>query len=48
MTGFFIGDNMEHEKYVRRCYELAVSAGKKGFDTFGAVLAEKAKAALNK
>ncbi len=29
---------MDHEKYIRRCYELAVSAGKKGFDTFGAVL----------
>lgn len=27
-----------HEKYIRRCYELAVSAGKKGFDTFGALL----------
>ncbi|MBQ8150871.1 MAG: hypothetical protein IJ041_10180 [Clostridia bacterium] len=29
---------MEHERYIRRCYELAVSAGKKGFDTFGALL----------
>ena len=28
----------EHEKYMKRCYELAISAGKKGFDTFGAVL----------
>ena len=27
-----------HEKYMKRCYELAVSAGKKGHDTFGAVL----------
>ena len=27
-----------HEEYMRRCYELAVSAGKKGHDTFGAVL----------
>lgn len=27
-----------HEQYIKRCYELAVSAGKKGFDTFGAVL----------
>lgn len=27
-----------HEKYIKRCYDLAVSAGKKGFDTFGAVL----------
>ena len=28
----------QHEPYIRRCYELAVSAGKKGYDTFGAVL----------
>ena len=28
----------QHEPYIRRCYELAVQAGKKGFDTFGAVL----------
>ena len=27
-----------HAKYMKRCYELAVSAGKKGHDTFGAVL----------
>ena len=27
-----------HEKYMRRCYELAIRAGKKGHDTFGAVL----------
>lgn len=30
--------NAQHEKYIRRCYELAISAGKKGYDTFGAVL----------
>lgn len=29
---------INHEKHIKRCYELAVSAGKKGFDTFGAVL----------
>ena len=29
---------MDHEKYMERCYELAVRAGKKGFDSFGAVL----------
>ncbi len=29
---------MDHEKYMKRCFELAVRAGKKGFDTFGAVL----------
>ena len=28
----------QYEPYIRRCYELAVEAGKKGFDTFGAVL----------
>lgn len=27
-----------HEPYIKRCYELAISAGKKGFDTFGALL----------
>lgn len=27
-----------HVKYIKRCYELADSAGKKGNDTFGAVL----------
>ena len=29
---------MSHETYIRRCYELAIQAGKKGFDTFGALL----------
>ena len=29
---------MENEKYIKRCYELAIQAGKKGFDTFGALL----------
>lgn len=28
----------QHEPFIKRCYELAVSAGKKGYDTFGAVL----------
>lgn len=28
----------QHEVCIRRCYELAISAGKKGYDTFGAVL----------
>ena len=26
------------EYFMKRCYELAISAGKKGYDTFGAVL----------
>lgn len=30
--------NEKHGKYMKRCYELAISAGKKGHDTFGAVL----------
>ena len=34
---------MDHEKYMKRCYELAVQAGKKGFDTFGAVLVHDGK-----
>ena len=29
---------MNHEHYIHRCYELAIQAGKKGFDTFGALL----------
>ena len=29
---------MNREEYMRRCYELAVRAGRKGFDTFGALL----------
>lgn len=29
---------MNHEDCIRQCYDLAVSAGKKGFDTFGALL----------
>ena len=31
-------ENGGHEKYIRECYKLAVSAGKKGFDTFGALI----------
>ena len=33
----------KHEKYIKRCYELAISAGKKGYDTFGAVLVSNDK-----
>ena len=29
---------MRHENYIRRCYDLAIRAGKKGYDTFGALL----------
>ncbi len=29
---------MSHDAYIRKCYDLAISAGKKGFDTFGALL----------
>ncbi len=29
---------MNHEHYIRRCYELAIQAGTKGYDTFGAIL----------
>lgn len=31
------------KNYMRRCYELAVSAGKKGYDTFGALLVHDGK-----
>ena len=29
---------MGNEEYIKRCYELAIKAGKKGYDTFGAIL----------
>ena len=29
---------MSRENYIRRCYDLAIQAGKKGYDTFGALL----------
>ncbi len=29
---------MDNEKYIKRCYEWAIKAGKKGFDTFWAIL----------
>ena len=35
--------NDENVKYMKRCYELAISAGKKGYDTFGAVLVHNGK-----
>lgn len=31
-------ERKEHERFIKRCYELAISAGKKGYDTFGAVI----------
>lgn len=34
---------METERYIKRCYELAIAAGKKGYDTFGAVLVHNGK-----
>ena len=34
---------MNYEFYIKRCYELAINAGKKGYDTFGAVLVHNGK-----
>ncbi len=34
---------MDREQFMKRCYELAIRAGKKGFDTFGAVLVHNGK-----
>ena len=31
------------EQYMKRCYELAISAGKKGYDTFGALIVHNDK-----
>ena len=36
-------NNKNHEKFIKRCYELAINAGKKGYDTFGAVLVHNGK-----
>ena len=30
--------DLKHEEYIKHCYDLAIRAGKKGFDTFGALL----------
>lgn len=29
---------MNHDLFIKKCYDLAISAGKKGHDTFGAIL----------
>ena len=34
---------MEYERYMKRSYELAVSVGRKGHETFGAVLVHEGK-----
>jgi tRNA(Arg) A34 adenosine deaminase TadA len=34
---------IEHELYMKRCYELAITAGKKGYDSFGAILVSDGK-----
>ena len=34
---------MNDADYMKRCYELAISAGKKGYDTFGAMLVHNGK-----
>lgn len=31
-------DETRHEPFIKRCYELAIESGKKGYDSFGAVL----------
>lgn len=31
----------EHERFIKRCYALAIDAGRKGHDTFGAVLVHR-------
>ncbi|MDP4176786.1 MAG: deaminase [Bacillota bacterium] len=36
-------NNNKHELYIKKCYELAVNAGKKGYDTFGAILVNEGK-----
>jgi len=36
-------NNTKHELYIKRCYELAINSGKKGYDTFGAILVNDGK-----
>lgn len=40
-------DMAQHEPFIRRCYELALSAAKKGNHPFGAVLVHKGKIILD-
>ena len=37
------GITMNDERFIKRTYELAISAGKKGHDTFGAILVRDGK-----
>ena len=34
---------MNKEIFIKKCYELAIQAGKKGYDTFGAILVHDGK-----
>ena len=34
---------MNNEIFIKKCYELAIQAGKKGYDTFGAILVHDGK-----
>lgn len=34
---------MEKKRFIKRCYELAIEAGKKGYDTFGTILVHNGK-----
>ncbi len=42
-TGALFGVKMSNETFIKRCYELAIQAGKKGYDTFGAILVHDRK-----
>ena len=37
------GVKMNNELFIKRCYELAIQVGKKGYDTFGAILVHDGK-----
>ena len=37
------GVKMNNEIFIKKCYELAIQAGKKGYDTFGAILVHDGK-----
>lgn len=44
---YVMEDRMNNEAYMRKCYELAISSGKKGYDTFGAIMVKKNNAGQN-
>ena len=36
-------ETINHEKYIKKCHELAIKSGKNGFDSFGAIVVHDGK-----